>query len=131
VVFFDTSFGLGAGIDEGVLVSMLENFLVRLQPVNKRRKPHPFNSFSHVFFFFFPINCSPFCLCVCSSILRVFLKGSYAIVVTRCLKRIVDPENPQLLLVTTARRLLRPGEEVAAWLVKVTQPRRAPASATR
>jgi hypothetical protein len=33
VVFFDSSFGLSAGIDEGVLVVALEALLVKLQPV--------------------------------------------------------------------------------------------------
>ena len=32
VVFFDTSFGLHGGVDEGAMVMALEKYLVKLQP---------------------------------------------------------------------------------------------------
>jgi hypothetical protein len=41
----------------------------------------------------------------------------------RCLKRIISPFNPKLECVTFTTRLLATGEEVSAWLVKVTLPR--------
>ena len=64
--------------------------------------------------------------------LRRLQQGSYAIIMTRCLKQIVSPAGDvDLALVASIRRWLRPGEEVAVWLVRTLRPSVDPRSLAR